>query len=108
MYNSIPQSGYIHFESLGSTDPLNNLTNLEKKAFDILVALMVLYRVYEKAAEWPMAAWDEYYNDGSPITLNWELVTTGLAKVYVTGLLAIKGPAVYTTEELIPIPREVE
>lgn len=109
VYSSVPQNGYIHFESLGESDPLNNLTNLEKKAFDVLIAVMVLYRVYEKAAEWPMAAWDEYYNDGSPITLNWELVTSGLAQVYTKGLLFNRSQsALYTTEDVTPIPREVE
>jgi hypothetical protein len=108
IYSSVPENGYIHFESLGETDALNGLTNLEKKAFDAAISILILYRVYEKAAEWPMAEWNEYYNDGSPITLNWELVTTGLAQVYTKGLLAIKGPALYSVEDVTPIPREVE
>lgn len=108
VYSSVPENGYIHFESLGETDLLNGLTNLEKKAFDAAIAILVLYRVYQKAAEWPMADWNEYYNDGSPITLNWELVTAGLAQVYTKGLSYTKGPAVYSVEDAIPIPREVK
>jgi len=107
LYNSIPTNGFMHFASLGAGDPLNNLTNIEKKTFDALFALVILNRIYEKASEWPMAAWDEYYDDGNPITLNWELVTSGLASVYTKGLTAIKGPALYTAQELMAIPREI-
>jgi hypothetical protein len=108
IYSSVPENGYIYFESLGETDALNGLTNLEKKAFDVAIAILVLDRVYQKAAEWPMAEWNEYYNDGSPVTLNWELVTTGLAQVYTKGLSYTKGPALYSVEDVTPIPRKVE
>ena len=107
-YSTTPDDGYIHFETIGSSDPLLGLTNAEKRSYDVLVALMILFRVYEKASEWPMAEWNEYYNDGSPITLNWELVTTGLAKVYTAGLTLREGPALQTVGELIAMPREVE
>ena len=107
IYSSVPENGYIHFELLGNSDPLGNLTNIEKKTFDALMGLMILFRIYEKASEWPMADWNEYYADGSPITLNWELVTVGLASVYTKGLLAIKGPALVSPEDSTPIGREI-
>jgi hypothetical protein len=103
----VPPNAPIHFESLGVSDPLNTLTIQEKEAFDAVVAIMILYRVYNKASEWPMAEWNEYYNDASPVTLNWELVVNGLAKVYTTGLAFLNGPALETSRDLTPTVREV-
>jgi hypothetical protein len=99
---------FIHFESTGAGDPLNGLSNVEKQAFDAAVGMLILYKVYNKASEWPMAEWNEYYNDASPVTLNWELVVTGLAKIYTAGLSLIEGPAQETPADLIPVVREVE
>jgi hypothetical protein len=66
---------------------MNNLTEREVKHFNILVNINILNSLYEKASEWPVVSWDEYYSDGSPVTLNWELVTVGLAKIYMDGLM---------------------
>jgi hypothetical protein len=74
-------------------DPLGKLTQLELRSFDVLVNLLILEKVYDKASEWPVVSWDEYYDDGSPITLNWELVVNNLARVYTETLNYISGPA---------------
>lgn len=105
---NLTYNNFIHFEINGTGDPLNGLSNQERKAFDAAVGMLVLYKVYNKASEWPMAEWNEYYNDASPVTLNWELVVNGLAKIYTTGLSLIKGAALETPADLIPVVREVE
>jgi hypothetical protein len=76
-----------HLIIIGENDPMNNLSEQEKKHFNILMNISLLNSLYEKASEWPVVFWDEYYSDGSPVTLNWELVTNGLAKVYMQGLM---------------------
>jgi hypothetical protein len=97
----------IHFETTGETDPLNALSNLEIRAFDALVDMLILLKVYNKASEWPMTEWDEYYEDGSPVTLNWELVVNGLAKVYTAGLSLTSGPALIQSQEMVPMLKNV-
>jgi hypothetical protein len=76
-----------HLIITGENDPMNNLSQAEKKHFNILMNISLLNSLYEKASEWPVVFWDEFYSDGTPVTLNWELVTMGLAKVYMEGLL---------------------
>jgi hypothetical protein len=76
-----------HFEITGETDPLLTITNDERKLFNDLVNFKILEVLYSKASEWPYISWDEYYNDGAPATLNWELVTNNLAQVYTVDLL---------------------
>ena len=110
IYNTIKSLPLIvdYFSSSGSADPLNDTTIEDRKIFSILVSILVLENVYEKASEWPMVAWDEYYNDGTAATLNWELVTNGLAKVYTKGLLFVESPAQVDIEDEIPIPERVD
>jgi hypothetical protein len=55
-----------------------------------------------------MNGWDEYYDDGSPLTLNWELVINGLAKVYNKGLLLNSSPAQPSTASRIPMPERID
>jgi hypothetical protein len=62
------------------------------RAFVTLVNMKILEATYEKASEWPLVLWDDYYSDGSPVTLNWELVVNGLARVY-TGELNTLAPS---------------
>jgi len=42
--------------------------------------------LYDLAREWPINPWDSYHPDGRPYTLNWDLVTKGLANVYLKGI----------------------
>jgi outer membrane lipoprotein SlyB len=62
------------------------------RAFVTLINMKILEATYEKASEWPLVLWDDYYSDGSPVTLNWELVVNGLARVY-TGELNTLAPS---------------
>jgi hypothetical protein len=54
-----------------------------------------------------MVGWDEYYSDGTPYTLNWDLIEKGLAQVYTKGLLYVDSPAVQDASSLIPTVRKV-
>jgi len=109
MYDSLYELATLteRFESTGDSDPLKNISVNQKKIFSTLVSLLVTLKVYEKASEWPMNGWDEYYDDGSPLTLNWELVINGLAKVYNKGLLLNTSPSQTPIESLIPMPERV-
>lgn len=98
---------YIYFEPIGQSDPLNGMSIFDKRTFDTLMGMLILHRVYEKASEWPLADWNEYYDDASPVTLNWELVAAGLAKVYTGGLNSLRGPALEDIYDVTPIAREV-
>jgi hypothetical protein len=62
--------------------------------------------LYSNAARWPYVSWDEYYEDGSPASINWELVVNNLAQVDTRDLLN-EGPAVIGVNETIPTPRQV-
>ena len=97
----------VHFEISGQTDPLVNLSNQEIKAYDALVDMLILLKIYNKASEWPMAEWDEYYEDGTPVTLNWELIVNGLGKVYTAGLSLVSGPALVGVDEMVPTFKKV-
>ena len=75
-----------YFKSTGTGDPLSSLSENEIRHFNVLRGICLLDQLYEKASEWPIVYWNDYYEDGTPITLNWELVVNGLAKVYMDGL----------------------
>ena len=64
--------------------------------------MRVIRDVYQKVSDWPNIAWDEYYEDGTPASLNWELVVNNLAKVYTTGLL-VEQPSINTSSETLAI-----
>ena len=74
--------------------------------YNNLVCFKVLEATYEKVNDWPTIFWDEYYEDGYPVTLNWELVVNNLAKVY-TKQLQIESQSVISAEESALIPRQV-
>ena len=96
-------NGNIYFDLTDPADPLISLSEDEKEMYDALVGILILQEVYSTASEWPYVHWDEYYPDGSPVTLNWELVTIGLARVYTETLNFIKGPALITTNKAYSI-----
>jgi hypothetical protein len=73
-------------------NPENPGDNLMFRLFVTLINVRILEATYEKASEWPLILWDDYYSDGSPVTLNWELVVNGLARVY-TGDLNTLSPS---------------
>ena len=109
MYDSLYELDTLteRFESTGDSDPLKNISVNQKKIFSTLVSLLVTLKVYEKASEWPTNGWDEYYDDGSPLTLNWELIINGLAKVYNKGLLLNTSPSQTSVGSQIPMPVKV-
>jgi len=83
------------------------LTNQQtNKLYNDLVQYKVLEATYNKTREWPTIFWDEYYEDGHAVTLNWELVTNNLATVYAKQL-QIEGDAVISAEESALIPRRI-
>jgi len=43
-------------------------------------------KLYELASAWPINAWDSYFPDGRPYTLNWDLVLKGYANVYLDSI----------------------
>jgi hypothetical protein len=76
-----------HYSKVSSTEGLTELTQAQINAFNALVEIKKLELLYAKASDWPLILWDEFYEDGSPATLNWELVVNNLASVYTKGLL---------------------
>lgn len=102
IYNSIYSSEMKeYFETSGPSDPLFSLSPEKIKLFNDLVNIRILETLYSKASEWPYIAWDEYYEDGVPATLNWELVANNMAQVYTVDLLRSR-PAEIGLDDQIP------
>jgi hypothetical protein len=78
-----------YYSVTGDQDPLQklNLTEQEITLYNSYVDIKLLELLYSKASEWPLILWDEYYDDGTPATLNWEMVVANLASVYTDSLL---------------------
>jgi hypothetical protein len=76
------------------------------KLYNALVSYRVLNAIYEKTSEWPTIFWDEYYENGYPVTLNWELVSNNLAQVYAKQV-QIESESVISAEESALMPRRV-
>lgn len=76
-----------YYQSVSSTEGLNSLTVEKQNLFNALVEIKKIELIYQKSSEWPLILWDEFYEDGSPATLNWEMVVANLASVYTKGLL---------------------
>jgi hypothetical protein len=74
--------------------------------YNDLVCFKVLEATYNKVDEWPTIFWDEYYEDGHPVSLNWELVANNLATVYTKQLL-VESQSVISAEESALIPKQV-
>lgn len=77
-----------------------------KTLFNEMVELRRVTELYENASKWPFVMWDEYYEDGTPVTLNWELVTNNLANVYTNDLLTQSSAAIEANEAAVT-PRKV-
>ena len=108
IYSSIFTSNVKeYFEVTGSSDPLINLPDDKIKMFNVLVSFKIMEALYSKASEWPYVGWDEYYDDGGPATLNWELVTNNLAQVYTVDLLRSR-PAEIGLDDQIPNVQYIE
>jgi len=85
---------------------IQNISADLKKTYNAYVSLRVVQYIYERVSEWPNVEWDEYYDDGTPVSLNYELIVNGLAKVYTKGLL-IEQPSVIDSYENAGLPTQV-
>jgi len=108
--NALSALGLVYTSPLSITLDTNTkygLSNSETiKLYNDLVQYKVLESTYNKTREWPTIFWDEYYENGHPVTLNWELVTNNLATVY-TKQLQIEGNSVISAEESAIMPARV-
>jgi len=89
IYTAVSSSTSIpyYFNYTSASDPLvGNTDEVTRNVFNILTYIQALQSLYRVASKWPQVAWDEYYDDGYPVTLNWELVVNNLARVYVRDL----------------------
>ena len=78
-------------------------TKVKKDIYNTYFNMRILQDIYDKVSDWPNIAWDDYYDDGTPASLNWELVTNNLARVDTEGLL-IEQPSVSTSSENLALP----
>ena len=86
----------------------SEITNPElRKLFSVMVEMKRLEQIYKSASRWPMVLWDEYYDDGTPYTLNWELVINNLATVFTNDLLT-ESDSVNKAIDSVGIPTKVE
>lgn len=67
--------------------------------YNALVQMKILESIYSKASDWPIVMWDEYYEDGYPVTFNWELVVNNYATVYIKDIQR-ESKSVTTAEEM--------
>jgi len=107
IFNSIYSSTVVDHISnylIGNTE----ISNQElRKLFCAMVEMKRLEQIYKSASRWPMVLWDEYYDDGTPYTLNWELVANNLATVFTNDLLT-ESNSVNKAKDSIGIPTEVK
>ena len=101
--NSIPLETLVDHASDSTVSKIQNGSDEIKLTFNKYISCRILQYIYDKVTEWPNIEWDEYYEDGTPVSLNWELVTENLANVYTKGLL-IEQPSVVTASESLALP----
>jgi hypothetical protein len=86
----------------------SEITNEElRKLFCAMIEMKRLEQIYKSASRWPMVLWDEYYDDGTPYTLNWELVANNLATVFTNDLLT-ESNSVNKAKDSVGIPTRVK
>jgi len=95
-----------YFNITNESDLLFNLNENEKKLYSNIKHIKILENIYSIASLWPIRNWDEYYPDGHPVSLNWELVVNNLAKVEVSEIQS-ESESVQTAVETAPIPKAV-
>lgn len=83
----LPGMNNYYYYSNGENDLIDGLSESNITLFNALIDIKILELLYVKSSEWPLILWDEYYDDGTPATLNWELVVSNLASVYTKNLL---------------------
>ena len=97
---SLPPKDY----SVGYTALLEKLPELPNPSevtlfFSIFVEMSKLEQLYNNSSRWPLVLWDEYYEDGTPATLNWELVTKNYGTTVYTKDLLTESESVLTSRE---------
>lgn len=97
-----------YFEQYSSSSlKESGLSESRKQDYNAYFGTRVVEFIYDKVSEWPNVEWDEYYEDGTPVSLNYELITKGLAKVYTKGLL-IEQPSVIDSTEMAALPSQIK
>ena len=92
--------------SIGVVDGGFLNTTTAKINYSKMVEIKILEEIYSSASKWPLVLWDEYYDDGTPYTLNWELVINNLANVYTRDLLE-ESNSVNKAVDSLGIPTQV-
>ena len=89
------------------TPGAGSLNTIElKQLYSKFVEMKKIESLYFSSSKWPLVLWDEYYNDGTPYTLNWELVVNNLANVYVKDVQR-EADSVITAKDSAAIPTKV-
>lgn len=99
--DAIVSQKIVDYSSQSESSSISSMSASKKNIYNRYVTVRILQYIYDKVSEWPNVEWDEYYEDGTPVSLNWELVTKNLANVYTKGLL-IEQPSVITAIENMP------
>ena len=74
------------------------------RVFSILVELMRLRQLYITSSKWPLILWDEYYDDGTPTTLNWELIARNYGTtVYTRDLLTESESVIQSSQQTVSV-----
>jgi hypothetical protein len=74
------------------------------RVFSILVELMRLRQLYITSSKWPLILWDEYYDDGTPTTLNWELIARNYGTtVYTHDLLTESESVIQSSQQTVSV-----
>jgi hypothetical protein len=104
IYDATSTTSLVDYYKLYAASKTNfiSTTNARIKIYNTYFAMRVIRDIYQKVSDWPNIAWDEYYDDGTPASLNWELVVNNLAKVYTSGLL-VEQPSINTSSETLAI-----
>jgi hypothetical protein len=87
-------------------DNVNLNISSQSRLFSALVEIKILDQLYSNSSKWPLILWDEFYDDGTPSTLNWELVGKGFADVFTNNLLT-QSDSFQDVEDGMTKPREV-
>ena len=105
IYNSLTT---VQDHTAGLTNPaISSMSGPSKKVYSILVEIKIIEELYWASSKWPLVLWDEYYSDGTPYTLNWELVVNNLANVFLNDVVSKEGHAVITAKETAALPTKV-
>ena len=84
-----------------------SIPQAKKDEYNAYLNMRIVKFIYDKVSEWPNIEWDEYYEDGTPVSLNYELITKGLAKVYTKSLL-VEQPSVIDSMENAALPHQIQ